>query len=157
KRLIESTHGTLIPETEFRTNGPATYYQIPGRAQRVGFIGAMTNMHFCENCNKLRLTCDGKLRPCLGSYLEFDIMEPLRLGANDEQLKQFFLNVVERKPREHDFRDNYQPNRKMIAIGGGAAAIPCLLNCHVERSKTSLTGEHNQRFFASLRMTAWER
>ena len=118
KQLIESAYGSLIPEKEFRTNGPATYYQIPGRAQRIGFIGAMTNMHFCENCNKLRLTCDGKLRPCLGSYLEFDIMGPLRAGASDEQLKYFFLNVVERKPREHDFRNNYQPNRKMIAIGG---------------------------------------
>jgi len=118
KRLVESGYGNLIPETEFRTNGPATYYQIPGRAQRIGFIGAMTNMHFCENCNKLRLTCDGKLRPCLGSFLEFDIMRPLRTGASDEQLKQFFLNVVERKPQEHDFRNNYQPNRKMIAIGG---------------------------------------
>src|SRR6266446_2332275 len=112
KRLVESAYGSLIPETEFRTNGPATYYQIPGRAQRIGFIGAMTNMHFCENCNKLRLTCDGKLRPCLGSYLEFDVMGPLRAGASDEQLKQFFLNVVERKPREHDFRNNYVPNRK---------------------------------------------
>jgi molybdenum cofactor biosynthesis enzyme MoaA len=50
----------------------------------------MTNLHFCENCNKLRLTCDGKLRPCLGSYLEFDIMGPLRAGASDQQLKQFF-------------------------------------------------------------------
>ena len=118
KRLVESAYGSLIPETEFRTNGPATYYQIPGRAQRIGFIGAMTNMHFCESCNKLRLTCDGKLRPCLGSYLEFDVMGPLRADASDEQLKQFFLNVVERKPREHDFRNNYQPNRKMIAIGG---------------------------------------
>ena len=118
KRLVESAYGSLIPETEFRTNGPATYYQIPGRAQRIGFIGAMTNMHFCENCNKLRLTCDGKLRPCLGSYLEFDIMGPLRAGASDQRLKQFFLNVVDRKPREHDFRNNYQPNRKMIAIGG---------------------------------------
>jgi GTP 3',8-cyclase len=118
KRAIESAYGTLIPEREFRTNGPATYYQIPGRAQRIGFIGAMTNLHFCDNCNKLRLTCDGKLRPCLGSYLEFDIMKPLRAGATDEQLKEFFLGVVDRKPREHDFRNNYQPNRKMIAIGG---------------------------------------
>jgi cyclic pyranopterin phosphate synthase len=118
KRLIESVYGSLIPETEFRTNGPATYYQIPGREQRIGFIGAMTNLHFCENCNKLRLTCDGKLRPCLGSYLEFDIMKPLRAGASDEELKQFFLDVVDRKPEQHDFRDNYQPNRKMIAIGG---------------------------------------
>ena len=118
KRLIESVYGSLIPEAEFRTNGPATYYQVPSREQRIGFIGAMTNLHFCENCNKLRLTCDGKLRPCLGSYLEFDIMKPLRAGASDEELKQFFLDVVERKPAQHDFRDNYQPNRKMIAIGG---------------------------------------
>jgi cyclic pyranopterin phosphate synthase len=118
KRMIESRYGRLIPETEFRTNGPATYYQIPERRQRVGFIGAMTNLHFCESCNKLRLTCDGKLRPCLGSYLEFDIMKPLRAGAGDQELKQFFLDVVDRKPEQHDFRQNYQPNRKMIAIGG---------------------------------------
>ena len=118
KRLIESLYGSLIPAAEFRTNGPATYHQIPGRKQRIGFIGAMTNLHFCENCNKLRLTCDGKLRPCLGSYLEFDIMRPLRGGASDEELTQFFLDVVDRKPQQHDFRDNYQPNRKMIAIGG---------------------------------------
>jgi len=118
KRMIESRYGVLIPEAEFRTNGPATYYQIPGRPQRIGFIGAMTNLHFCESCNKLRLTCDGKLRPCLGSYLEFDIMKPLRAGASDTELKQFFLDVVDRKPEQHDFRNNYQPNRKMIAIGG---------------------------------------
>ena len=118
KRLIESLYGCLIPEAEFRTNGPAAYYQIPGRKQRIGFIGAMTNLHFCESCNKLRLTCDGKLRPCLGSYLEFDIMKPLRAGASDAELRQFFLDVVERKPAQHDFRDNYRPNRKMVAIGG---------------------------------------
>src|SRR5438046_7824117 len=82
KRLVESAYGSLIPETEFRTNGPASYYQIPGRAQRIGFIGAMTNMHFCENCNKLRLTCDGKWRPCLGSKREVDIVRPLRAGAS---------------------------------------------------------------------------
>jgi GTP 3',8-cyclase len=118
KRAIESHYGTLIPETSFRTNGPATYYQISGRNQRVGFIGAMTNLHFCESCNKLRLTCDGKLRPCLGSYLEFDIMKPLRAGASDDELRQFFIDVVDRKPEQHDFRNNYQPDRKMIAIGG---------------------------------------
>jgi GTP 3',8-cyclase len=118
KKTIESHYGSLIPEAEFRTNGPATYYLVPGRQQRIGFIGAMTNLHFCESCNKLRLTCDGKLRPCLGSYLEFDIMKPLRAGASDRELKQFFLDVVDRKPEQHDFRNNYQPNRRMIAIGG---------------------------------------
>jgi GTP 3',8-cyclase len=118
KRTIERCYGALIPEQSFRTNGPATYYQITGRKQRIGFIGAMTNLHFCEDCNKLRLTCDGKLRPCLGSYLEFDIMKPLRAGASDDELRQFFIDVVERKPEQHDFRNNYRPDRKMIAIGG---------------------------------------
>lgn len=118
KRTIEARFGSLIPQPEFRTNGPATYYQLAGRNQRIGFIGAMTNLHFCESCNKLRLTCDGKLRPCLGSYLEFDIMKPLRAGASDEELRRFFLDVVERKPEQHDFRTTYQPGRKMVAIGG---------------------------------------
>jgi GTP 3',8-cyclase len=118
RRNLEQRYGPLIPEPTFRTNGPSTYYRISGRDQRVGFIGAMTNLHFCESCNKLRLTCDGKLRPCLGSYLEFDIMKVMRAGASDAELRQFFLDVVERKPQQHDFRENYQPGRMMVAIGG---------------------------------------
>lgn len=118
KQLVEQTTGPLIAEPDFKTNGPAVYHRVPASGQRVGFIGAMTNLHFCENCNKLRLTCDGKLRPCLGSYLEFDLRAVLRGGCNDGELAAFFHNVVARKPKEHDFRDNYQPNRKMIAIGG---------------------------------------
>src|SRR5438552_14048409 len=117
KRRIESHYGSLIPKPEFRTTAPAPSYRIPARQPRIGFIGAMTDLHFCESCNKLRLTCDGKLRPCLGSYLEFDIMKPLRAGASDEELRRFFIDVVDRKPEQHDFRENYQPNRKMIAIG----------------------------------------
>ncbi len=118
QRQLEKRYGALIPEPQFRTNGPASYYQLPGLGQRIGFIGAMTNLHFCESCNKLRLTCDGKLRPCLGSHLEFDIMKVMRAGATDAELAQFFLDVVEGKPQQHDFRDNYQTNRKMVAIGG---------------------------------------
>lgn len=118
KKLIEQTHGPLVAQPDFHTNGPALYYQLPKTGQRIGFIGAMTNLHFCESCNKLRLTCDGKLRPCLGSYLEFDLREALRAGCTDTELYQLFQNVVARKPKEHDFRHNYQPNRRMIAIGG---------------------------------------
>jgi GTP 3',8-cyclase len=118
RRVLEREFGALIPQPDFCTNGPATYYQIAGRDQRIGFIGALTNLHFCESCNKLRLTCDGKLRPCLGSHLEFDILQPLRAGASDEELRAFFLRVVERKPERHEFRENYQPQRRMIAIGG---------------------------------------
>ena len=118
RRRIESEFGPLLPEPEFKTNGPASYYRFGDCSQRIGFIGAITNLHFCESCNKLRLTCDGKLRPCLGSHLEFDIKTPLRQGADDDQLKRFFSQVVERKPKQHDFRNDYQPGRKMVAIGG---------------------------------------
>jgi cyclic pyranopterin phosphate synthase len=119
KRLIEYRLGPLQARPDIRTNGPATYYEVPGTGQILGFIGAMTNLHFCESCNKLRLTCEGKLRPCLGSHLEFDLREALRDPAqSDEDLARIILDVVARKPEKHDFRENYQPGRKMIAIGG---------------------------------------
>jgi cyclic pyranopterin phosphate synthase len=118
RRIIEQVTGPLIPQPEFRTNGPAAYFLVPGSTQRIGFIGALTNLHFCDSCNKLRLTADGKLRPCLGSHLEFDLRGPLHAGASDDDLRQLILHTVERKPKEHDFRHSYQPQRKMIAIGG---------------------------------------
>jgi cyclic pyranopterin phosphate synthase len=118
RKLIEEHYGPLIPCPAMQTNGPASYFQIPGRDQYIGFIGAMTNLHFCENCNKLRLTADGKLRPCLGSHLETDLIGPLRAGATDDDLRRLILDTVDRKPKEHDFRTNYQPGRRMVAIGG---------------------------------------
>ena len=119
KKLIEFRLGPLEPLPEFKTNGPASYYRIAETGQKIGFIGAMTNLHFCESCNKLRLTCEGKLRPCLGSHLEFDMREVLRdPEKTDEDVARFFREVVDRKPEQHEFRDNYQPGRQMIAIGG---------------------------------------
>ncbi|MFT4639551.1 MAG: cyclic pyranopterin phosphate synthase [Verrucomicrobiales bacterium] len=120
KQVLEEAFGLLTPRPEYKTNGPASYYEVPDSSgQLIGFIGAMTNLHFCESCNKLRLTCDGKLRPCLGSYLEFDLKEVLRCpDVTDAEIADFFKHVVERKPKEHDFRNDYTPNRKMIAIGG---------------------------------------
>lgn len=118
KKLIEFKFGELTPLPDFRTNGPASYFQLEND-QVIGFIGAMTNLHFCETCNKLRLTCEGKLRPCLGSHLEFDMREVLRNPEmTDDDVRSFFLEVVDRKPEQHDFRNQYQPGRKMIAIGG---------------------------------------
>jgi molybdenum cofactor biosynthesis enzyme MoaA len=58
------------------------------------------------------------MRPCLGSHLEFDIKTPLRQGADDEQLRSCFSQVVESRPKLHDFRNNYQAGRKMVAKGG---------------------------------------
>jgi GTP 3',8-cyclase len=118
RRRLEQAFGPLLPDPEFKTNGPASYFRFVGSQQRIGFIGAMTNLHFCQSCNKLRLTCEGNLRPCLGSHLEFDIKTPMRQGASDQQLRQFFAEVIENKPEQHDFRYNYQPGRRMVAIGG---------------------------------------
>ena len=82
-RAVKSkrTSARCCPCRSFARTVRPSIIRCPGTAQKIGFIGAMTNLHFCENCNKLRLTCDGKLRPCLGSHLEFDLREPLRAGC----------------------------------------------------------------------------
>lgn len=118
RRIIERSTGPLTVRPDFKTNGPALYYQLPGSDQLIGFIGAMTDLHFCESCNKLRLTCEGKLRPCLGSHHETDIRGPLRLGVDDATLAEVFRATVDSKPKQHEFRENYQPGRRMVAIGG---------------------------------------
>ena len=117
-KILSEEYGKLKPLPDYKTNGPASYYSFQDRDQVIGFIGAMTNFNFCESCNKLRLTCDGKLRPCLGSHLEFDLLKEIRRGATDENIENFIRDVVARKPKAHEFRENYQPDRKMIAIGG---------------------------------------
>jgi cyclic pyranopterin phosphate synthase len=98
-------------------HGPAVYYRTADGGM-VGFIGAMTDLHFCELCNKVRLTADGKIRPCLGSHLEFDLREVLRAGGDDREVEEVFRRSLGLKPAEHDFRGQYQPGRSMTAIGG---------------------------------------
>ena len=113
------------PPSEVKGNGPALYYDVSGarnrRGQpvRLGFIGAMTNLHFCDTCNKVRLTADGKLRPCLGAHLEYDLKPVLRApDSSDAKLREVFVQTIRNKPEEHEFRNNYVPGRKMVAIGG---------------------------------------
>ncbi len=114
-----SQRDRLIPlETVRLGHGPARYYRLEQNAVTIGFIGVMTNLHFCEACNKVRLTADGKLRPCLGNHLEVDVREPMRHGATDEEIEHIFEQTLLDKPLEHTFRDQYQPARRMHAIGG---------------------------------------
>jgi cyclic pyranopterin phosphate synthase len=109
----------LLPQPERREgHGPAKYYLLERTRALVGFIGALTNLDFCENCNKVRLTSDGKLRPCLGDHLETDLKPALRPQINDAILSELFLKTLDQKPAEHSFRANYQPRRVMTAIGG---------------------------------------
>ena len=117
KRVI-ADHTAMVPETTRFGFGPATYYKLPDLGVSVGFIGAMTNLHFCETCSKMRLTADGKIRPCLGNHEEVDLKPALRPVTHEGALEELFLEALRRKPLEHSFRDQYQPGRVMTAIGG---------------------------------------
>ena len=109
----------LIPQPERRLgHGPARYYLLRRTGALVGFIGALTNEHFCDHCNKMRLTADGKVRPCLGNHIEVDLRAALRHGADDGVLKELLESALRVKPLEHQFRNQYQPCRPMTAIGG---------------------------------------
>jgi len=98
--------------------GPAKYFRLKKRGVTVGLIGALSDLHFCERCNKMRLTCDGKLRPCLGNHLETDLKPALRPQIDPPRLQKLIGETLAQKPAEHLFRDNYQPQRVMTAIGG---------------------------------------
>ncbi len=109
----------LIPQPDRKLgHGPAKYYLLQHTGALVGFIGAMTNLHFCEACNKMRLTADGKIRPCLGNHGEIDLRATLRDSRDDGPLRAVLQEALRVKPLEHQFRDQYSPGRPMTAIGG---------------------------------------
>ena len=109
----------LIPADPVKGGGPARYYRIPGAAGTLGFITSMSE-HFCSECNRVRLSADGKVNPCLGSLLETDLRTPLRAGASDAELQAIFLKAVGMKPREHqmEYLTEDTRGRRMSAIGG---------------------------------------
>jgi cyclic pyranopterin phosphate synthase len=108
--------GKLTPLPGYRPgHGPARYYSMEGLDVKIGFIGALTTPHFCETCNKLRLTADGKLRPCLGRHGEIDVTALLRKGGDPVEALQA---AIANKPENHEFADCYEPGRPMTAIGG---------------------------------------
>lgn len=108
--------GALIPAGGARPEGwgPARYYTFEGALGTVGFISPLSR-HFCSECNRLRLTADGKLRPCLFSDVEFDLRNALR--ANDtEAAKAVFAEALGAKPDDH--HDKVGTERGMSQIGG---------------------------------------
>lgn len=96
-------------------NGPERTYRIPGAMGTVGFI-SLLGEHFCQNCNRLRLTADGFLRPCLLMDGEVNIRSALRGNLPVIHLIQ---QAVETKPRGHELIDTHYPeSRHMAQIGG---------------------------------------
>jgi cyclic pyranopterin phosphate synthase len=114
-RLREA--GEVVPLPDYRPgNGPARYWLYEPTQTRIGLIGALTTADFCKSCNKLRLTADGKLRPCLGRHGEIDLLPTLRNGAGS--LDDLIARAIANKPESHEFLENYTPDRPMTAIGG---------------------------------------
>lgn len=99
-------------------HGPAKYYRLERTGALVGFIGAITNRHFCETCNRVRLTADGKIRPCLGHHGEVDVRQALRRHASEAELAALLRRALAQKPEGHGFREGYTPCRPMVAVGG---------------------------------------
>ena len=99
-------------------NGPAKYFRFPQTTGTIGFITPISE-HFCFNCNRLRLTAEGKLRPCLLSDQEIDLRQPLRDGASPEKLKQVITEAIQTKPRQHHLPQGTIPKtRRMSQVGG---------------------------------------
>lgn len=120
RQIIETGLGPLTPVKRGATDGPAKKFRLGNAPGVVGFITPISS-HFCSECNRLRLTSRGTLRPCLLNDYEKDILTPLRNGASDDELKQIIENALKRKPLFHKLDSNMSkdiPVSHMTSIGG---------------------------------------
>ena len=117
KKRIEAM-GKLEPSQIEVGNGPAKYFRLPGASGTIGFISPVTE-HFCFQCNRLRLTADGKLRPCLLSEDEIDLKAPLRGGAPMEELKKLIARAIATKPKGHRLAEGTRPKGRPFSQVGG--------------------------------------
>jgi cyclic pyranopterin phosphate synthase len=102
-RSILETEGALEPveaAAKFPGNGPALTYRYAGAAGTVGFISPLDH-NFCDRCNRVRLTADGRLRLCLFGDGEVDLAGPTRAGEGDEKLAERVLAGLSLKPKQH--------------------------------------------------------
>ena len=109
----------LHPTEEKRGNGPAHYYASAALQGRIGFIDAVSHA-FCANCNRVRLTSTGQLKPCLSFESTLDLRALLRSGCTEEELQTALEQAIYRKPRAHSFerREEMTEHRTMSQIGG---------------------------------------
>ncbi len=118
KARIEAALGVLTPARPTVGNGPARYYRLAGARGTIGFISPVSE-HFCDQCNRLRLTADGHLRPCLLADGELDLRTPLRQGASQADLQALLRQAIQAKPQGHRLAEQVWPQvRAMSQIGG---------------------------------------
>jgi GTP 3',8-cyclase len=111
--------GPLIQLPRKAIDGPTVRYRFESALGEIGFISPLTH-HFCQVCNRLRLTAKGHLRPCLLSDQELDLKGPMRAGASDRDLEKIFAEATDHKPRAHHLNseDKISLEGRMSAIGG---------------------------------------
>lgn len=113
KKLLEDK-GLVLEPKQIKGNGPAEVFAIEGYAGTVGFIHAVSQ-HFCNKCNRIRMTSDGKIYPCLHSDKFVDILTPIREGKTDLEMKDILLEAVHAKPERSVLGDQ---THCMFTIGG---------------------------------------
>jgi GTP 3',8-cyclase len=113
--LAAKGFGTLFPETH--GDGPANVFRIPGAIGTLGFISPVTS-HFCGQCNRIRLTADGRIKPCLLSNKEYNIKELIRSGCSDLELEKVLRDIIWHKPDQHHLNTTTVLHRGMSKIGG---------------------------------------
>ncbi|HIJ78849.1 MAG: GTP 3',8-cyclase MoaA [Desulfobulbaceae bacterium] len=113
------TLGELLPVEARRMDGPARVYRFAEAKGGIGFISPISH-HFCERCNRLRLTSEGKLRSCLLSDKETDIKTILRSGASDEEVVKVIVDTIINKPKGHNLSEGKggSCHGSMSRIGG---------------------------------------
>jgi cyclic pyranopterin phosphate synthase len=118
-REMISRIGPLVPVPSDHNDGPARRFRLAGARGEIGFISALSH-HFCDRCNRLRLTADGRLRACLLSDHHEPLKEVLRSGASDEQLADIFRAAVHQKAARHQLCGETQivVKDQMQGIGG---------------------------------------
>jgi len=119
RNIIEKSFNLRPIANKKSNSGPADLYRLEGAKGTIGFIDPVSG-HFCSSCNRLRLTADGKLRPCLFSDEEIDVKMALRRGESDEALKALIHSALSKKPKGHTIKEPTFRKcvREMIKIGG---------------------------------------
>lgn len=116
RHIIEREFGPLSDTIIGYGGGPASYFKISGSAGAIGFINCRTAV-FCRSCNRLRLTSDGRIRPCLYSAFDYDVKQMLRSGAADGQVRTLLRRIVRQK--HHFTRQNsFTKEFCMRKVGG---------------------------------------
>ena len=120
ERAVAEGLGELVPvegSSRPEGGGPARYWEFLGAEGTVGFISPLSR-HFCSECNRLRLTSQGMLRPCLFSDLEFDARTVLREGT-DEDVHNLIQEALGAKPEEHNEGDHANATQANMNVIGG--------------------------------------